>query len=1038
MKIFRRPSIAVLIVLNLWPTLASGQATRPAGVVSALQGTATASRANAALPLKFKDDVFLQDRIQTGDQSVARILLGGKALVTVRERSVLTVTEIPGRATVNLESGKIGLAVARERMAPGEAFEIRTSNAVAAVRGTVVVAEVTRATAQATPGPIQVVSNFYVLRDPTNRGIQITSLGTGATSNLLPGQGFSVLGATAGRNVPIPPNATAGLQTPAGAQHSEGSAAAITNVAGIQTQQAAALINVVLPSLSTPASEGTLIAQTQTTTPAVSTSQIGVNEEQAAQTIPDVVAPPPTTPTVPPIVGANLTPTEPLVTFTGSFASTSPDPLVVISSSSVSGPTNLIAVDPGADVSLAGPLANVVNTSLATDANLVDILGNVSSTSSSPFLDFDPTTVNAIRDLLHIGSNGSLTLAGGVFRDVGGTLTAGGSLFRLDGNGSVTSTGPGPVAEFTGSTVTAGQSFVNLSGNARAVFNGPMIRATDSTFRVLGGGAGGVPAGFEPSFGSVLALFDDSTTTRALPFNFPFVGQNFNSVNISSNGFLSFGADFGADCCNGDRTRLLTSGPRAAGAWFDLISASGGGAGTIFFNALADRAFATWQNVNEFCCTGSNTFQIQIFSDGRVQFVYGSVLAQNHVALIGVSPGGGVADPGPIDFSSSLPFNSGSVGTVYQEFPPGTLNITSASLLFTPNGLGGWTVTGSFESQGAFIAVTSGASLTQGGSGPLVDLLRTALTVAGQFLVIDASSGAATAVQIVDQLLSAIDSPLDITGALVKSTSGTLTVTGAGSSPLASITRGTHSIATDVDTAVFDLTGLTTAGQTIEGNNLTLGTEAVIQHGARVMLETDAATVTTNGLVRLDTVLLDATRPLFNALNNSVITSANDFVNLVNRANLTANIAPADALVQLNASRLTINNGSLFNVAGGSALLVTGNLLGLTNSSTVDILAGSLVTVSGGSVFRLTGGSLVSFGTGTNTLTITTPGGCGGCVSNIPNLGGVNVLLLNGATASNVSVAPGFVPFAGTGTVNSASGAVLTVDGNTSRVRLAP
>jgi hypothetical protein len=183
-------------------------------------------------------------------------------------------------------------------------------------------------------------------------------------------------------------------------------------------------------------------------------------------------------------------------------------------------------------------------------------------------------------------------------------------------------------------------------------------------------------------------------------------------------------------------------------------------------------------------------------------------------------------------------------------------------------------------------------------------------------------------------------------------------------------------------------------------------------------------------------------------LNGSNITSAGDFMNLTNRANLTATLAPADALVQLNASQLTITSGSMFNVAGGSALLVTGNLLGLSNSSTANILLGSLVTVSGGSVFRLTGGSLVSFGAGTNTLNITNNTAlCGGCTldSAIPNLAGVPVLLRNGATASNVSVAPGFVPFAGPGVgvtnrvnVNGTSGAVLTVDGNTSRVRLAP
>ena len=62
MRAFRRPSVAVLVLLMLCPTFAFGQATK-AGVVSTLQGTVTATRTTAPqpVPLKFKDDVFLQD-----------------------------------------------------------------------------------------------------------------------------------------------------------------------------------------------------------------------------------------------------------------------------------------------------------------------------------------------------------------------------------------------------------------------------------------------------------------------------------------------------------------------------------------------------------------------------------------------------------------------------------------------------------------------------------------------------------------------------------------------------------------------------------------------------------------------------------------------------------------------------------------------------------------------------------------------------------------------------------------------------------------
>ena len=60
----------------------------------------------------------------------------------MRELSILTVTEEAGRVTVDLQSGKVGVAVVKARMRPGEIIEIRTPNATAAVRGTVFVVEV--------------------------------------------------------------------------------------------------------------------------------------------------------------------------------------------------------------------------------------------------------------------------------------------------------------------------------------------------------------------------------------------------------------------------------------------------------------------------------------------------------------------------------------------------------------------------------------------------------------------------------------------------------------------------------------------------------------------------------------------------------------------------------------------------------------------------------------------------------------------------------------------------------------------------------
>ena len=135
---------AALLCAGL-PIMAAAQSEESAGIVTTVNGDATLLRAVAAarpVSLQMRDEIFVRDRIHTQQHSLVRVLLGGKALITVRELSILTVTEEAGRVTVNLQSGKIGVAVVKGRMRPGEVIEIRSPNATAAVRGTVFVVEV--------------------------------------------------------------------------------------------------------------------------------------------------------------------------------------------------------------------------------------------------------------------------------------------------------------------------------------------------------------------------------------------------------------------------------------------------------------------------------------------------------------------------------------------------------------------------------------------------------------------------------------------------------------------------------------------------------------------------------------------------------------------------------------------------------------------------------------------------------------------------------------------------------------------------------
>ena len=145
MSLVKRVIAALLLTGAAALLLASSTlAQERVGVVTNVEGVATVAR--LALPeprpLHFRDDLFLRDRITTGERSIVRVLLGGKATVTARERSVLTITEVPGVATINLGAGRIAVAVAKGLMKPGEMIEIKTPNAVTAIRGTVVIAEV--------------------------------------------------------------------------------------------------------------------------------------------------------------------------------------------------------------------------------------------------------------------------------------------------------------------------------------------------------------------------------------------------------------------------------------------------------------------------------------------------------------------------------------------------------------------------------------------------------------------------------------------------------------------------------------------------------------------------------------------------------------------------------------------------------------------------------------------------------------------------------------------------------------------------------
>jgi hypothetical protein len=209
------------------------------------------------------------------------------------------------------------------------------------------------------------------------------------------------------------------------------------------------------------------------------------------------------------------------------------------------------------------------------------------------------------------------------------------------------------------------------------------------------GQAGTVPPIWETNFGTPRAFApdnDDGTVVINFGFAFPFLGNNYTSASLSTNGFLWLNpANTSPGCCDGSVSAFLAGGPRIAGGWFDLNADT---TGSIDFNTFSgNRAVITYVGVPECCDVGSYTFQMQLLATGRIVFGYNSFAtpAAGHNILIGVTPGNNAANPGSSNLLNGTPFIS-SGGTVYQFIA--TAGITAlntfegSNAIFDPNGSG--------------------------------------------------------------------------------------------------------------------------------------------------------------------------------------------------------------------------------------------------------------------------------------------------------------------------------------------------------------
>lgn len=187
-------------------------------------------------------------------------------------------------------------------------------------------------------------------------------------------------------------------------------------------------------------------------------------------------------------------------------------------------------------------------------------------------------------------------------------------------------------------------------------------------------------AQFDP-FEKSLDLADDDSRKIELGFSFPFYGTAHTSVNVNSDGNLTFGAGDGKSV---DRSvsRFLTLAPRIAALYADLNPAAGGK--VTYGKTSKTSFFVKWDGVPVYNSNGGNTVTIALDDSGKVTITAGTVTAK--AAVVGVSQGGQGNSAPEVDLSGKSGGEIGMAGTkaVFEGFTAAkTFDLGGKTLTFT-------------------------------------------------------------------------------------------------------------------------------------------------------------------------------------------------------------------------------------------------------------------------------------------------------------------------------------------------------------------
>ncbi len=203
---------------------------------------------------------------------------------------------------------------------------------------------------------------------------------------------------------------------------------------------------------------------------------------------------------------------------------------------------------------------------------------------------------------------------------------------------SVTPPSPPPVADFLT------EQFITSDGDPFDLeFTSVMFTPTADGTSYTGSLQSITSLPTNPSGGTNLGLRDDiwvrvgfSNQARVRIFN-----QSYSSIFVGSNGYITFTQ---GDTDHSESLAEHFETLRIAGLYTDLTAAY---TGSVTGKQLSNRVAITWQGVPEFSNTASNTFQIEMYYDGRIRLSWLEIGSRSNI--VGLSNGQGL----PPDFEET-------------------------------------------------------------------------------------------------------------------------------------------------------------------------------------------------------------------------------------------------------------------------------------------------------------------------------------------------------------------------------------------------